>query len=725
MIASVLIGSIILIFAWIIQKFPVQTDPYFIAIVGPLAGEDREHGAAMQETAKLCLDRIKKQGKLKGKRIELLYFNDQNDRRTALKIASQITGDDRILLVIGHFYSMSAEVAGAMYRRRGIPAITASAASDTLTPANEWYFRTIPDNTTISRYTASYIGNVLKKNQVSLIYDKGDYGTSLVRSFKKAIGEMNIEIPHEWSFDKESKEGQRQINTIISELRALKDPGILYFVTQAPEAVQILSYVKYAGTGYTVIGPDTFCSQSFINHFNRHQSERQKKGYFTDGIYAISPFLSEMGGKIAHDFVNEYEVRYSKKPSWVAACYYDAMLMALNAVEKSDIKASVGIQKIRRGLRDRMADYTSTDMAIDGVTGKLFFDRNRNIARPYYLGHYKYQELLPYFTQYTALEGRILSGNKKSKEQGTKEEIIIDNRYHIETHLVYVGLNINEIRHLNIEQKTHDIDFTIWFRFKEAFEKESLIFPDAIGPIDLGAPIIEDSSEVGRLLTYQTRSVFKNDLDFRKYPFDIESLNVRFYDKDQSRSQLIFLPDILQKPLSETDKRELMPSLFGWQISNLKCFETIKTIFLSEKKSAPFSEYTMRVSLKRSEIPALASRFLAPLIVLSGLLYLSFFISGNGYGLPTIIFSVTALISLLYHGLMGRYFSGAEVNMRYGFYMIYALVVLSGVFSLITFFMEKSRVSPVKTRVVRKAGKIGYPIILILGCIALFLAGNS
>lgn len=721
MIASIGVGGVILILALIIQRFPVQTEPYYIAIVGPMAGEDRENGISMQESAKLCLDRVKKEGKLKGKRIELLYFNDQNDRRTALKIASQITGDDRILFVIGHFYSMSAEVAGAMYRRSGIPAITASAASDTLTATNDWYFRTIPNNTSIARYTANYISHILKKNRVSIIYDKGDYGASIFRSFKAAAGELAIEIPSQWSFDKESKEGQRQINSIIAELRTLKDPGVLYFATQAPEAVQILSSVKYPGTDYTVIGPDTFCSSSFITHFNRYPSERRKCGYFTDGIYAISPFLSEMGGKTTHHFVNDYEERYGKKPSWVACCYYDAMLMAVNAIEKSDIEEALGVQKIRRTLRDRLADHTSADLAIDGVTGKLFFDQNRTIKRPYYLGYYKYQKLTPYFTQYTVSGEVAPSERKKVKGVGLEDERIIDNRPHTETRIVYVGFDLNEIENVNFERKTNTLDFHLWFRFQEAFDKQALIFPDAVSPIQLGDPIIEDWTEPGNLSTFHIRSDFKETFDLSRYPFDTASLTVRFYDQNRSRQQMIFLPDILQPPFGETTHKEWMPSLFGWRGAGLKCFETIKTIFLSEKLSAPFSEYVVRVLLKREQAPGLAARFLTPLILLCGLLYLSHFISGKGRGPLGILYTGVTFIIAMYHLLVHTHFPGAAMHMRYIFYMLYGLAFLSATITLVALFMEKEGVNLAKIRVLRQAGRIGFPLLLFIGGIALFL----
>ena len=93
-----------------------QTSPFtkkqtiHIAVVGPMSGKDRGRGQSMLNGIRLYLDKVKKEGILANKKIELVLFNDRKDRRTALKIASQLAEQDRVLLVVGHYYSSSAEI---------------------------------------------------------------------------------------------------------------------------------------------------------------------------------------------------------------------------------------------------------------------------------------------------------------------------------------------------------------------------------------------------------------------------------------------------------------------------------------------------------------------------------------------------------------------------------------------------------------------------------------
>ncbi len=725
MMVSLVLGSIILLPALAFRMFPMQPEPHYIAVVGPLSGEDRVSGLAMQKGIQLCLERAKRQGRLKNKRIELVYFNDQNDRRTALKIAAQITKDDRILCVLGHFYSTSAEVAGAMYRRSGIPAITASAGGDSLTTVNDWYFRTIPDNRSMTRFTVSYIRKVLKQNRVSLIFDKGDYGAALAGDFMEAARELNMEILYQWSFDQEAKESQRQLNGIITELRTVKEPGVLYFATQAPEAAQILSAVRYQGTDYTVVGPDTFCNRAFIELFNRYPGERRAKGYFTDGIYAVAPFLPEMGGKTTHDFIHEYQGLYGEKPSWVACCYYDAMLMAINAIEKSDLEAGFGIQKIRRTLRDRLAGYTSADIAVDGVTGKLYFDRNRNMKRPLHLGYYQKQEFIPFFSQYTSLEGDQQPQKKRIKEKIADKVVLIDNQFHTDTQIVYVGFDINSIGNMDMEKQTFTLDFYLWFRFQGAFEEEKMIFPDALTPVRLENPIIREAGPDSTVQTYHIKADFKGDFNPRDYPFDVETLRIRFYDKSRSRNKMIYLPDILQPASGALPDQEPLPSTAGWQVAGVSCYEAIKDIAFSEKVSIPYSQFNVAVALQRTDRMGSALKLLLPLGALTALLFFSHYLPPDSLSRRGLIYAGIAAAAGMYHLHLHQRFPGKGLDIEHVYYVVYGLLVWAAAISAIGYGAGRMGLGPQKIQRLQQLGKIGYPIILLIGCLSVFFIANG
>nr|VFJ92785.1 MAG: hypothetical protein BECKH772A_GA0070896_100487 [Candidatus Kentron sp. H]VFJ93870.1 MAG: hypothetical protein BECKH772B_GA0070898_100526 [Candidatus Kentron sp. H]VFK00383.1 MAG: hypothetical protein BECKH772C_GA0070978_100457 [Candidatus Kentron sp. H] len=123
-----------------------------IAVAGPLK---TEKGLEMLRGNGLRLEEFNRAGEIPGKNVVLLECDDgigpgngsgEEDRKEKEKkwreIASTIV-DSEALVVLGHRSSDASIAAGAVYRDREIPAITATAQADEITEGNPWYFRTI------------------------------------------------------------------------------------------------------------------------------------------------------------------------------------------------------------------------------------------------------------------------------------------------------------------------------------------------------------------------------------------------------------------------------------------------------------------------------------------------------------------------------------------------------------------------------------------------------
>ncbi|MBF0103180.1 MAG: ABC transporter substrate-binding protein, partial [Desulfobacterales bacterium] len=475
-----------------------------------MTGEDKTDGDAMQKGIQMAIDRAEKEGILKEKRIELLFFNDQKERSAALKTAIKISENDQIIFVLGNYYSLTSEIAGPVYRKNGIPVITASATLDSLTIGNEFFFRVIPNTQSMVTFASNYMKHNLKNNQVSIIYDKDGYGSGLMNGFEKLSKELGIEIINSWGFDRENKNVTREIKEIISRIRTINDPGILFFATHPSEAIQMITSLKYEGTQYTIIGPDSFASPLFIEAFNHFSNdEKVSPGYYTNGIYAISPFLLDMGDEESLNFSRQYLKNYGEKPSWIASCYYDAMWTALNALERIDMHAVGGdVRDIRRRLRDRLAMFNSEENSVKGITGKLFFDTQSNVNRVLHMGMYQNQVLLPSFQQYEANNTYYLTNSQFPNIQ-----------------VVYSGIDINEIGKLVIKDSdSFSLDFFIWFRFQDEFDVSGICFPDALTPIQLDIPIRTETIDHITTKTYRVKTSFHGDFDLSNYPFDQQTL---------------------------------------------------------------------------------------------------------------------------------------------------------------------------------------------------------
>ncbi|MCI5131676.1 MAG: amino acid ABC transporter substrate-binding protein, partial [Candidatus Electrothrix sp. EH2] len=298
-----------------------------------MSGTAQEEGQAMLRGAKLACKRIKRERKiLKNKKIEIIPYDDTNSQ-AAVGIASDIVNEDKVLCVLGHYSSSSSALAGSMYKSNGIPAITASAAVDSVTQKNELFFRTILGDRTAIKFIIhgmQELPGISSKTTASMIYDADLYNTT-IEEFRKTA--ENIFDPLKiWSFHGDSDAKQDDLKKIIAEIRAEESVGPIFFATGSRDCRYLISGFRYPGTNYPIIGLESLSVPSFIR-----QEQPENGGYSTDGTYALSPFISYLADQPeALAFRKEFRRQYSKEPTWLAAAYYDAMLVALNAAEPAE-----------------------------------------------------------------------------------------------------------------------------------------------------------------------------------------------------------------------------------------------------------------------------------------------------------------------------------------------------------------------------------------------------
>jgi len=108
-----------------------------LAFIGPLSGKDSEAGQTMLDGVNLYVAEINRRGGVDGRKLEVLAYDDQNNKDIARERAREIARDSNALVVIGHYYSSISLEGGKIYKQYGIPAVTASATAPEVTEGNE------------------------------------------------------------------------------------------------------------------------------------------------------------------------------------------------------------------------------------------------------------------------------------------------------------------------------------------------------------------------------------------------------------------------------------------------------------------------------------------------------------------------------------------------------------------------------------------------------------
>jgi branched-chain amino acid transport system substrate-binding protein len=614
------------------QKF--QQNTVSIALIGPMTGKSHAIGTAMKQGVELYLEEMERQKNGPDDlNIEIIIYDDQGNKEIAVQQARQIAAENKVLMVLGHHFSFASESAGKIYKRNRIPALTGSSTADYVTHNNEWYFRATSTNSFKSKFIANFINITLKKNSSSIVYVDDKFGSTFARSFEEAAEVLGITIKNKWAFDR-SLDLDQEAERIASEINKVDDPGILFLPIYRDPATRMVRAIKNLDKSYEIIGHNQFSSNKFIESLKNFPEEKKEPGSLTEGVYGISPFILEIANEMAYGFGKNFEKKYHKTPDYISASYFDAALVAIEAIKRAKLKNNKNLLSSRKKIRDTLEGIYNK-ASIKGVTGILFFDSERNMNIPPIIGSYHNQEFHAYYSQYQQLtELKNIDNIFQKNLDG--EILFIGNSFMQKGQVINSGISVNSISNLNIDKSQYDIDFNIWFHHKGEFNEHNIVFPDATTTINLGKPVFEKIENNLITRQYRVKAQFRHNFDFPDLAQNNLILPVRFHHNSKTRDKLIFVSDDYYAPenlLKNKNNKNRIIDKSIWKIAGIELHQDILKFTSSmgvpenfnQPTQAIFSRFNAEIKLAHQNkyhviinllIPSLAIIILLMLIII-------------------------------------------------------------------------------------------------------------
>jgi len=667
----------------------------YIALVGDMSSGSKA-GEEMQNGVKLYLDKVNETGGVNGREIKLLVLNDRNDGKKAIEMASRIAENDNVLMVIGHDWSSTSIPAGRVYKKFGIPALTASAMAQNVTANNDWYFRTVTDTAFLGRYLAYYARRALKQKTVCLIREESQYGRELASFFEKATRLLELKIKRKWSYGSAEGKLDEEFEKIVSEIRSEDDPGMIFLLGSGLKIAQLITLLRRSGEKYPVFISDPLFPDAF-DLFKKFPEEQSRPGYFSNGIYTVGYFIPDIANEKAAVFGKEYVDRYGSAPGWYGAYYHDAATVAIEAMRRAEIQGKGHIRRDRREIKKALEGMYNSETGIKGLRGYIYFDEKGASNGPTPIGRYQNNMLLSAFTQYQ-LQGEGAMEDDPIKKALAGEIIFIDNRMMNKKRVVYTGIDINEISALDQKKSTYYADFSLKFRYKGDFDNASdILFSNAVNPIKLEDHLTTQKKE-GNIVTqvYHIKGYFKVDFDFKKYPLDRQTLEIKFRHQSLTRDKLIYIADHFGRPGPDSDALKLnhwraINESFNEHIVSSAADQSGSDMFGSENV-AYYSQCVVGMTMKKKFANVFFKVFF-PLAILLLILYAVYFVEVDQFLIRMAIPLSVLMATAVYHGILWSHL-GVEymTALEYAYLTVYVIVALTlGMVLVINYFHKQGK----------------------------------
>ncbi|MBP0018821.1 MAG: ABC transporter substrate-binding protein [Cyanobacteria bacterium SBLK] len=731
------------------KLFPKETIE--VAVIAPVDTSDKTtmlDGRGRVDSIQLYFNEINAAGGINGKQLVLQVYDDRLDPERAAKIAEEIVKSPAVA-VLGNSTSGTSLVAGKIYDRHGIPAITGSATADRITDS-PWYFRTVFNNSKQGEFIANYIEYVFGFQNIYVIHADGLYATSLTKAIETVFNSSNKPLIGVQKIYRD-EEPEQAAQKVIRELENLRggdrEPDAVILLAQGSQAANIITEMRLNGFNYTIFGGDSLTNTVFAKRFENTPQEQKEPGFFTNNLYAVTPMIFDIAEQKVQDFKMEFDRRYGYNLAWSAILYQDSARAVVQAMknilaEKKDLPATVftgkNSKQDRNLIREGLVQIDSPDTAVQGLTRDFYFNQQGEASIQTLMGFFNHRKFISAPIQLSLINNINLISNLDEQLQNG-EIVKIGDRYLQKTHIVYTGINVNEIDDIDEKNSSYLIDFYLWFKYKISnIQPENIEFVnydvdrlDSGERLTLGEPIEWEVNNNIKHIIYQMKADFYNQFDFHNYPFDRQILSIRFQHYNLTRKRIIYVIDLLgTNKITEEDwlqsfqENEVFGTITSWHIKKINYYQSTDTDdatlgyedLANTNSKSEYSQFNLEIEIARDMV-SFSIKNLLPLwffvLVSYSLMFLPFEdISAEAIGgvLLAVVFYHLSLLDSLPDGV------GYVVALDYAFYLLYFLIGLQ-LLLVILGHSKAFHATGIQNAQLIKFGQIAFPTIWFAGCL--------
>jgi len=330
---------------------------YKIGILMPLSGKGASYGQHQEIAMQMALEELKKA--VKGEKIETVVYDTRGENAEAINLTRKLIFNDKVLAIIGPFFSAECEVAFPIAVQNKTPIVTASSAKPGIAAKNRpWAFR----NALSSDQMNGYLLDVwLKRNPVKsvvILTDVKDAFTKVDGTvvFPTELKQKNVQVLDNISY----QTGDIDYSAQVTKAKGLNPEGIVV-AGLYNEGGNVVREIRKQGMKQPIVGALGMSEPRFL----------EIAGAAADGTTVVNPFWPDDPDPKVHAWVVEYEKRAKVAPGNTAALMYDTIMLTKGCIEKS------GVTNKPDDLaadRERIKDCLTQAKNVPGIAGPMSFN---------------------------------------------------------------------------------------------------------------------------------------------------------------------------------------------------------------------------------------------------------------------------------------------------------------------------------------------------------------
>ncbi|HWR10813.1 MAG TPA: ABC transporter substrate-binding protein [Rectinemataceae bacterium] len=333
-----------LIVATFTPLFAQKGEPIYIGVSGPLTGANAQYGLAWKKGFELALDEINGSGGVRGRPLQYIFTDTQNDPKQTVAVAQKYIADPRIVLATGDFSSTSSMAASALYQRAGLVQFGFNNSNPLFTNGGDFIWSNSPSQSNEAPAHAAYVRDLGLK-RVAVFQLNTDWGKVTGDLTVAALKKYGVEVPLRETYLPDEKD----FKPSITKAKSLKLDGIV-FVSYVNDASLLIQQIRGQGIDLPIVSNGSQATAQFP----------ELAGPAAEGVYVAGDFSADDPRAEVKTFVKKWQAKHpGQEIDYFAVHAYDSLKLAAAVIELGGTD--------RRAVRDAFAKVKDVPSVIYGA----------------------------------------------------------------------------------------------------------------------------------------------------------------------------------------------------------------------------------------------------------------------------------------------------------------------------------------------------------------------
>lgn len=336
-------------------------EPIKFGVITSLTGSNTAFGQAHKAGYTIAVNDINSAGGVNGRKIELVYFDDQSKPDRAVQGISKLVDEDHVALLLGAYSSESTRAIVPVVTAKQVPLIIPTAVADNIMQANSpWVFRVCAGSGDYARSTLEFLKNNGNPKTLAIVYENTNFGEASRKSMADAAKAAGLKVVAEEAYQAKSPGYEALLRRVKAQ-----NPDVVYFASYLFDASALMrqaAQVQLNSTYYTSAGTG-FAVPEFPTD--------KGAGKYANYTFSVAQWLPPVKWPGSKEFDEKFYQLTTTHPAYHAAETYAALLVAADAMKRSKSASSTAIRDAIR----------NTDLP-QTTFGPIKFDAHGQNAHP-------------------------------------------------------------------------------------------------------------------------------------------------------------------------------------------------------------------------------------------------------------------------------------------------------------------------------------------------------